>query len=1076
MFPSANGEGANLEDRLRGLILNNANINPVSNGYSLPVPQQPESHGDINSMRHLENRNVLRSQDSSPASQAPYKRPNQAQRRQMNSQMSIPIGPRPNHGTQAGRGPSPYGPGPKMQRGPGNYNNNRGQLHQNQRPHQQQYSPRFQQPGPGSPYSPRSPFPQVSPQSPMVNYQPGPSPPFQGQGQYQQPQHPNTYARPPAQNRQLYQPGPQNMFNRGRAHGHNSDETTFQSSYLDILIQTNVPKVGIDQQEEAEKEAFRAVVENACREAITEYEQLELENQKFETHSVELQCFGSMRSGFATKASDMDLALLTPRSSPAPDSPESPIPRLLEKKLLSLGYGARLLTRTRVPIIKLCQQPTEKLLCDLREERTRWENGFKPEDETEENEEELEAPEATGYEEQRAEHLSTDVAVEMPKKIKVTAQHDKLSTLTQKEHQSLGDYHNLAKRYLRKLGGRDVTSSSPPLTDEERDILNSVCKAFILGLSHKDLSSRLQRYQSIAPLFDTSMPSLVRSLQGVVTQAEGERLGMAWESRTVMERTALRESEYRECVSSWRKLQDLGAPTDPVAYNRQLYFAAEKLKSIYSLQVLFLEQIQHEDPVYYLARAEKIMAELRGKDQASNDEITPLLVSQYIKGIGNPQIRSALQKTDHAGLALRRVGIHHRALHLAADYEHALKSDFFDPAHKEDVQRYIDSLRSLKMDNSDGPLTFIDDALLAKIRCLPDPTDISPSKPRDRYKDHLDFPKSGVGIQCDINFSAQLAIHNTQLLRCYAASDPRVKPMILFVKHWAKVRGINTPYRGTLSSYGYVLMVLHYLINVAQPFVCPNLQLVQKDPPKTLSPAEIEARTTCQGRDVRFWRNESEIRNLAERKMLNHNHDSVGMLLRGFFEYYAQNGQMTTVQGRGFDWGREVLSLRTTGGLLTKQEKKWVGATTVIERMTVVAPPTSSTIKPSSLTETTAENAEDSTEAKSPKTPKPQMKTVEETKEIRHRYLFAIEDPFELDHNVARTVTHNGIVSIRDEFRRSWRVIRSRGKPYESQEGGLLDLYSKEDSAKGLHELLDILHGPAPKNEAANEVKELKEG
>ena len=132
----------------------------------------------------------------------------------------------------------------------------------------------------------------------------------------------------------------------------------------------------IDPQEAVEKEEFRALVEKACRESIAEYEQEELDNKKFDASTVELQCFGSMMSGFATKASDMDLALLSPKSNPAPDSPDSPIPRLLEKKLLSLGFGARLLTRTRVPIIKLCQRPTDKLKADLLEERTKWENGF----------------------------------------------------------------------------------------------------------------------------------------------------------------------------------------------------------------------------------------------------------------------------------------------------------------------------------------------------------------------------------------------------------------------------------------------------------------------------------------------------------------------------------------------------------------------------------------------------------------------------------------------------------------------------------------------------------------------------
>lgn len=58
---------------------------------------------------------------------------------------------------------------------------------------------------------------------------------------------------------------------------------------------------------------------------------------------------------------------------------------------------------------------------------------------------------------------------------------------------------------------------------------------------------------------------------------------------------------------------------------------------------------------------------------------------------------------------------------------------------------------------------------------------------------------------------------------------------------------------------------------------------------------------------------------------------------------------------------------------------------------------------------------------------------------MRHRYLFAIEDPFELEHNVARTVTHNGIVAIRDEFRRAWRILTDVGNGWDPQQGDLFD-------------------------------------
>jgi terminal uridylyltransferase len=259
---------------------------------------------------------------------------------------------------------------------------------------------------------------------------------------------------------------------------------------------------------------------------------------------------------------------------------------------------------------------------------------------------------------------------------------------------------------------------------------------------------------------------------------------------------------------------------------------------------------------------------------------------------------------------------------------------------------------------------------------------------REKTLGPLDFPKSGVGIQCDVNFENPLGIHNTQLLRCYSLCDPRVRPMVLFVKSWAKRRKINSSYSGTLSSYGWVLMVLHYLVNVAQPPVCPNLQLCR---PSTGPQAAEEI--VIQGHSVRFWRNEAEIIQAAKLHQLSRNMQSIGALLRGFFQYFSG---LSTGYGPNrtpsFHWTGEVLSLRTQGGILTKQMKGWTGAKT----------------------------------------------TISNGREVRHRYLISIEDPFELDHNVARTVTHNGIVAIRDEFRRAWRIINAIGSGIQP-EGGFFD-------------------------------------
>ncbi|KAL1609902.1 hypothetical protein SLS60_001567 [Paraconiothyrium brasiliense] len=266
---------------------------------------------------------------------------------------------------------------------------------------------------------------------------------------------------------------------------------------------------------------------------------------------------------------------------------------------------------------------------------------------------------------------------------------------------------------------------------------------------------------------------------------------------------------------------------------------------------------------------------------------------------------------------------------------------------------------------------------------------------REKKLGPLDFPKQGVGIQCDVNFENPLAIHNTHLLRCYSLADPHVRPMVLFVKAWAKRRKINSAYSGTLSSYGWVLMVLHYLINVASPPVCPNLQSTWRP---TMTKAEdlqnLLHETTVGGYIVRFWRDEATIAHLASTGQLTRNTQSIGELLRGFFQYYASIAQPNAYGQKTwcFYWATEVLSLRTPGGIRQKTEKGWTKATT----------------------------------------------TFSNGKEVRQRYLFSIEDPFELDHNVARTVTHDGIVAIRDELRRAGRILNAVGRG-QAPEDGLFD-------------------------------------
>lgn len=60
--------------------------------------------------------------------------------------------------------------------------------------------------------------------------------------------------------------------------------------------------------------------------------------------------------------------------------------------------------------------------------------------------------------------------------------------------------------------------------------------------------------------------------------------------------------------------------------------------------------------------------------------------------------------------------------------------------------------------------------------------------------------------------------------QAYSVADPRVKELAYVVKHWAKRRCVNNASEGTLSSYGYLLCLVHFL-QTRNPPVVPNLQV-----------------------------------------------------------------------------------------------------------------------------------------------------------------------------------------------------------------------------------------------------------
>ncbi|KAJ7619372.1 hypothetical protein FB45DRAFT_1033238 [Roridomyces roridus] len=214
------------------------------------------------------------------------------------------------------------------------------------------------------------------------------------------------------------------------------------------------------------------------------------------------------------------------------------------------------------------------------------------------------------------------------------------------------------------------------------------------------------------------------------------------------------------------------------------------------------------------------------------------------------------------------------------------------------------------------------------------------------------------GIACDIGFENRLALENTRLLMCYAMIDPtRVRTMVLFLKVWSKRRKINSPYKGTLSSYGYVLLVIYFLVHVKNPPVLPNLQQMPPLRPITKEDTHVAGYNTWFFDDVELLRT----------RWHSENNESVAELLIDFFRYYA----------RDFSYNTGVASIRA--GLLKKLTKGWQN-------------------------DLSAGRYHDS----------------------RERNRLCIEDPFELDFNVGRCVTKDGLYTIRGEFMRASRILANR--------------------------------------------------
>ena len=139
-----------------------------------------------------------------------------------------------------------------------------------------------------------------------------------------------------------------------------------------------------------------------------------------------------------------------------------------------------------------------------------------------------------------------------------------------------------------------------------------------------------------------------------------------------------------------------------------------------------------------------------------------------------------------------------------------------------------------------------------------------------------------------------------------------MRPLAFLVKHWSKARGINNPGEGTLSSYAFLLCLIHFLQTRPLP-VLPFLQSLSPnwrgDSIGNLSlDGEIVFSTVnlqlCSSDNIAcntyFLQPDDEQFQMLQ-SISRRNTQSVGELLVDFFEYFASQ----------FDFRKDIVSIRS---------------------------------------------------------------------------------------------------------------------------------------------------------------------
>ncbi|GMF21349.1 unnamed protein product [Phytophthora lilii] len=210
------------------------------------------------------------------------------------------------------------------------------------------------------------------------------------------------------------------------------------------------------------------------------------------------------------------------------------------------------------------------------------------------------------------------------------------------------------------------------------------------------------------------------------------------------------------------------------------------------------------------------------------------------------------------------------------------------------------------------------------------------------------FVSRASGIECDLCVENRLAQRNTSLLRAYASADPRVRMLAYVIKRFVKQRRMNCAAEGTLSSYGYLLLLIHFLQRQDPP-VLPVLQALPpnwpdkpreklpsvlcRGPSDELDPSASNGGDGHSGIETYFFDpfafREPNEKLASLQEFCSRNTQSVGELLLGFLRYY----------GLQFDATRDVVSVRRPdAGTVTKDEKRHTSQWRFTTRLSIEDP------------------------------------------------------------------------------------------------------------------------------------------